>query len=388
MHDRDTRRWVPTAATAALAAAAYAGYRRRASRWGATGGELARALPGDDVVSDPQYTATNAIEIRAEPEHVWPWLVQMGGYPRAGWYSYARLDTAGRPSADRIVPELQQLRVGDVLPTAPDGTGFRVERIEPRRCLVLAIRSPTVVASTALVLDRVAPGRTRLVDRTRFRVRPTPPTLFWAVLVDAGHPVMVRRMLRGIRERAERLARGRPGASEPEDRAPGTPLRYDLAVVVRRPPPEVYAVLADVERFAGEPDGPPVVLMERLTEGPTREGTAWREVVRLGPGLRMTVCSHATAVEPDRMLTLHFRSPWFTGTLTYTIEPAPAGSLLRQQETLRLRAPLRPLGRVVDRSLRPRLLSRLATIRDLLESGRAGALPPARPGRAAPTTPR
>lgn len=191
----------------ALAAGTYAGYRRWQTRWGATAEEVGRPLPGDDLVDRPWFDATNVVEIAAEPEQVWPWLAQMGAYGRGCWYSYDRFDNAGRPSADRVVPELQDLRVGDVLATSPDGSGFVARRVEPGRCLVLEIRAPEASISSAFVLDRVAPGRTRLINRVRYRFRPTPRTLPLAIAMDVGHFVMARRMLLGIRDRAEALAR-------------------------------------------------------------------------------------------------------------------------------------------------------------------------------------
>lgn len=57
-------------------------------RWGATDAGVARPMPGDEIVPAPQLQATRAVTILARPEEVWPWLVQMGGYTRAGWYSY------------------------------------------------------------------------------------------------------------------------------------------------------------------------------------------------------------------------------------------------------------------------------------------------------------
>ena len=76
-------------------------------RWGATDEEVARAMPGDDVVKHPTFNATRAVTIQARPEQIWPWLVQIGVTPRAGWYSYDWLDNLGIPSAERIVPEWQ-----------------------------------------------------------------------------------------------------------------------------------------------------------------------------------------------------------------------------------------------------------------------------------------
>ena len=204
-------RWGASAAIGtALAGMGYAGYRRWQQRWGATDEEVTRVLPGDELVPDPQFSATNVVEIRATPAQVWPWLVQIGGYTRAGWYSYDRFDNGGVPSADRIVPELQRLAVGDVLPTNPEGQGFRVVAIEPERCLVAEIREGKGVISSAFVLDDVGGGRTRLINRVRWRLLPTPGLVPFALMMDLGHFVMERRMLLNIRDRAERPATTEP----------------------------------------------------------------------------------------------------------------------------------------------------------------------------------
>lgn len=88
--------------------------------WGATPDEVSRALPGDNLVPKPTFNATRAITVAAPPERIWPWLVQTG-LTRAGWYSYDLLDNLGRLSARRIIPELQNLAVGDIVPMSPDG---------------------------------------------------------------------------------------------------------------------------------------------------------------------------------------------------------------------------------------------------------------------------
>lgn len=79
----------------------------------------------------------------ARPQEVWPWLVQMGGYTRTGWYSYDHIDNAGRPSADHIVPGLQHLQIGDVLPTAPDGEGLPSSRSSRTGCWCWPSGPPT-----------------------------------------------------------------------------------------------------------------------------------------------------------------------------------------------------------------------------------------------------
>src|SRR6185312_12202806 len=104
--------------------------------WGAKPEEVARSLPGDDLVSSPTFNATRAISIDAPPEQVWPWLVQVG-VGRAGWYSYDLLDNLGRRSAWRILPQWQQLAPGDIVPISPDGAhGMNVHALDPPRSMI------------------------------------------------------------------------------------------------------------------------------------------------------------------------------------------------------------------------------------------------------------
>jgi hypothetical protein len=204
-------RWSATAVMAGVAAAYGVVVRPWHLTWGATTTEVDRRMPGDDLVPEPQLAATRAITIAAPREAVWPWLVQMGGYTRAGWYSYDRIDNAGRPSADTVVPELQHLEVGDVLPTSKDGTGFEVVAIDPPRSLVALIDHPQATTSWAMSLDPVA-GGTRLVFRLRLRAASTPVGWLYRVAMDAGDFVMMRRQLLTIRDRVEGAARsGRQG---------------------------------------------------------------------------------------------------------------------------------------------------------------------------------
>jgi hypothetical protein len=186
------------------AAAVLGAYRRWVQpwqhRWGATDEEVAAALPGDGIIPDPAGSTTRAITITAAPGDVWPWLVQLG-YGRAGWYSYDWIDNDGRPSADRVVPELQDLAVGDQILMGP-GMGPAVRELEPDRYLVAGDREG---GSWCLAL-RPGGGGTRLVSRWRVRWPLTPATVFWVLLSDPGAFLMERRMLKGIKERVERAA--------------------------------------------------------------------------------------------------------------------------------------------------------------------------------------
>ena len=174
-----------------------------ALRWGATDQEVSRPLPGDGVVQRADFVATRAITIHAAPGQVWPWLVQIGS-GRAGWYSYDRLDNAGVPSATEIIPELQQLAAGDLVPmVAGKDVGLWVKELEPGRRVLWWDHKGEY--SWEWLLEPAEAG-TRLVSRLRVtRHRWTRRMLYEVVAVNVDI-IMARKMLRGIKDRAERLA--------------------------------------------------------------------------------------------------------------------------------------------------------------------------------------
>ena len=173
--------------------------RPRQLTWGATEDEVSRPLPGDDLVETPTFNATRAISIGAPPERIWPWLLQVG-MTRAGWYSYDLLDNLGRRSATRIVPELQDLAPGDVVPMSPDGRqGIRVHSLDPPHTMVWGTPGDT---SWVWRLEATSEG-TRVITRIRSRIRWTPISLAFSVLLEVADFWMIRKMLLNLRERAE-----------------------------------------------------------------------------------------------------------------------------------------------------------------------------------------
>jgi hypothetical protein len=104
----------------ALALSYLALFRPWQLRWGATDDEIKRSMPGDDIVSKPSFNATRAVTINALAENIYPWIVQMG-VNRAGWYSYDLLDNLTKRRAESILPEHQNIQVGDLIPMGPDG---------------------------------------------------------------------------------------------------------------------------------------------------------------------------------------------------------------------------------------------------------------------------
>jgi hypothetical protein len=185
--------------------------RRWMNRWGATPADLSRVMAGDSLLADSTYSGTLAVSVGAPPEDIWPWLVQIG-YQRGGLYSYDWLDRLfgylDRPSATRILPEFQQLAVGDEIPLGR-GPSWPVAVVEPRRTLVLDMRNMSGFDWVwQFALYTVDGKRTRLVSRSRVRARTILARVFTYAIEPAGF-LMTRRMLLGIKERAEALGAGR-----------------------------------------------------------------------------------------------------------------------------------------------------------------------------------
>lgn len=174
----------------------------------ATPGEQARTLPGDDLIPQPLGSVNHAITIQRPPHEVWPWLAQMGS-GRAGWYAYDFIDNGGHHSAERILPNYQNVGVGSVLPALPGATDvFVVAQCEREHSLVLAWRLPSGKNQTtwAFVLEEPQTGRTRLLVRGRVAPGYRPYGLpQWLALPTGAlaHFIMQRRQLLGIARRAE-----------------------------------------------------------------------------------------------------------------------------------------------------------------------------------------
>lgn len=207
---------VPTAAIAGWAAFVRPWMRT----WGATGEEVRRPMPGDELVPAPRHVTTRGITIRARPEEIWPWLVQMGN-GRGGLYSLDLLDrllgVIEAPSAERILPEWQELRPGDVIPIG--GTqGWPVHAVERERSLVLRIVHGEVLVTQSWGLYPVDEETARLVLRVRATAAPGLRSAALVAVIEPQELVMVRAQLIGIRRRAEALAAARrrpPRAAAP-----------------------------------------------------------------------------------------------------------------------------------------------------------------------------
>ena len=194
------------AASMGAAAAYVCGIRPWHLRWGATDEELNQPLIGDELAPEPKLRSDHAITINAPAADVWPWLAQMG-QNRGGFYSYTWLENlAGceMRNADEIVPEWQDLKVGDKVWLHPKAPPVEVAAIEPGRAIVLKPWG-------AFVLQPVDDNTTRLIIRSQGDYEPDLKNallnfLLWRVFYEPAHFIMERKMLLGIKTRAEKLA--------------------------------------------------------------------------------------------------------------------------------------------------------------------------------------
>jgi hypothetical protein len=193
------------ALAAGLGAASYPCWRSWCLNWGAAKDETSRALPGDELLADADIVSTRAIWIDAAPSAIWPWLAQMGP-GRGGAYTYDWIENLlglGMHSADRILPQYQDLKVGDAQRLGSRGPLLRVARLEPERSLVLRSEDGNWV--WAFSLPPIGHG-TRLISRNRIAA-PGASGLVRALntyLMEPGSLIMERKMLLGIKQRAER----------------------------------------------------------------------------------------------------------------------------------------------------------------------------------------
>jgi hypothetical protein len=171
------------------------------SRWGATDAEVGRPLPGDELIPDAAST-TRAISIEAAPEQVWPWLLQIG-YGRAGWYSYDWIDNDGRPSAMEVIPELQTVHVGDTIEMVP-GFGPKIIDLYPPMYLIAGDKE----SGTWCLFTYMTPNGCRLISRWRQAWQANGlASRFFIMLSDPGAFIMERKMLLGLKKRAEAAQR-------------------------------------------------------------------------------------------------------------------------------------------------------------------------------------
>ncbi|MFH2036456.1 MAG: hypothetical protein ABIJ45_08640 [Candidatus Zixiibacteriota bacterium] len=178
--------------------------------WGASAEDIGRYMPGDELIENPRFNATRAVEIAATPEEIWPWIVQIG-YAKAGFYGFDILDNGGHPSADHIIPEFQNLKVGDSIACAEyKGKLFNfleVVTLEPNQSMLwVFIETPWNGATWSWGLYKIDDEHTKLVSRLRkdYSFETFQDVVSWS-MIDAIEILMMRTTLLGIKLQAERI---------------------------------------------------------------------------------------------------------------------------------------------------------------------------------------
>ena len=172
-------------------------------RWGATDAEVKRAMPGDEIVSKPSFNATRAVTIHAPAQNIYPWIVQMG-VTRAGWYSYDLLDNLGRRSAESLLPEHQNIQIGDLIPISPDGKqGMWVKYFRKNKWMLWWDKK----GDTTWIWEIHPEGENqfRLITRIRVKYRLFSSAVLFNLLTEFFDILMMRKSMLGIKRRAEKL---------------------------------------------------------------------------------------------------------------------------------------------------------------------------------------
>jgi len=176
--------------------------------WGATPEEVARPMPDDALVSDPVFNATRAITIQATPSQIWPWLIQMG-FGRAGFYGYDLIENLGSGrgirSAETIIPAFQSPKPGDQLPVSIAAT-LVYGPIQPNRVMIWRSSDTPCDGTFVWELIPIDATHTRLISRIHWNYAESPGSFFLDLFTEFTDHVAIRRILEGVRDRAE----GRP----------------------------------------------------------------------------------------------------------------------------------------------------------------------------------
>jgi len=170
--------------------------------WGATTPEIKRSMHGDDIVIKPTFKATRAITVKAKAEDIYPWIVQMG-VTRAGWYSYDLLDNLAKPSAKVILPEFQNLKIGDIIPMSPDGKqGMFVKDFKKNEWMLWWDNKGD--SSWSWEIYPEGESSCRMITRVRVKYNFFSFDILFNLLIEFFDIWMMRKCMKGIKQRPEK----------------------------------------------------------------------------------------------------------------------------------------------------------------------------------------
>lgn len=185
-------------------------------RWGASDADLSLPMPGDDLIAGATALSTRAITIHAPAAAVYPWLVQMG-QDRGGLYSYDWLENlvgCNIHSVDTVVPGLQNPPTGTVMRLGPWSTlpyYTYTLMIQDKAVILRSIEPASGQPSDELwmfALQPVDAQTTRLIVRHRGIEQPGMGSFIMnKLMIEPISFAMERKMMYGIRDRAEALAK-------------------------------------------------------------------------------------------------------------------------------------------------------------------------------------
>ncbi len=170
-------------------------------QWGATKEEAMLSLPGDSIVDKPDFSGTRGITIRATPEIIWRWIIQIGS-KRAGWYSIDWMDNGGIKSSNEILPEFQKIEVGQFIPFTPDQkNGLWVKEFKEHEYILWSDKENK--ASWLWQLNPSNDGTTKLLTRLRTKYVWKGFWIIYYLIYDFGDIIMMSKCMKGIKRRAE-----------------------------------------------------------------------------------------------------------------------------------------------------------------------------------------
>jgi hypothetical protein len=171
-------------------------------KWGALENELKISYPGDNIVQNPDFNAIRGITINASPSDIWRWIIQIGS-KRAGWYSIDWMDNAGVKSSERILPEYQQISIGQFIPFTPDQkNGMWVKEFKEYEYILWIDKAGK--ATWVWFLIPSGQNSTRLITKLRTKYSWTSLWIIYYLIYDFGDIIMMAKCLKGIKERAEK----------------------------------------------------------------------------------------------------------------------------------------------------------------------------------------
>lgn len=171
-------------------------------KWGAKKDEVKMDLPGDGINAKPNFNATRAISIKAPPNEVWRWIIQIGS-GRAGWYSIDWIDNGSVPSSSVIIPEFQEIFQNQFIPFTPDNKNgmWVLEYIDNDYILWID------KAKSSTWLWKILPeegNNSRLITRLRTKYAFNSIWLIYYLIYDIGDIIMMKKCMKGIKSRAEK----------------------------------------------------------------------------------------------------------------------------------------------------------------------------------------